>query len=173
MPAPDPALAGGLVTELAAALALAARYGGLADLLPEQLVLQARVRALLAGPVRWAGLRRPDGVAYVRWQRLVDPFRRTEVVDLMDLCGATHGVTELLLAHVAGVERARRVRGTVAVSPAEPAGWQALRELRGRGWTVGAGRWRYAVAGDDVLPWRAAPAPWRRAALAAAGRAGR
>ena len=105
------------------------------------------------------------------WQRLTDPFLRTEVVDLVDICGAASGVAELMLAHVARTERARRVRGNVAVSPAEPAGWQALHRLRARGWTVGAGRWRFAVAGEEVLPWRSAPAPWRRAALAAAGRA--
>jgi hypothetical protein len=168
---PDPALAGGLVAELAASLALGARYAGLADLLPDDRMLQARVRALLPAAVRWAGLRRDDGVAYVLWQRLTDPFRHTEVVDLVDICGAVGGVTELLLAHVATAERARRVRGNVAVSPAEPTGWQVLRGLRGRGWIVGAGRWRFAVAGEEVLPWRAAPAPWQRAALAAAGRA--
>ncbi|MFL6129077.1 MAG: hypothetical protein ACJ73E_08420 [Mycobacteriales bacterium] len=168
---PDPALADGLVLELAASLALGARYCGLADLLPEQRVLQARARTLLPGAIRWAGLRRDDGVAYVLWQRLTDPFLRTEVVDLVDICGAARGVTELLVAHVAVTERARRVRGNVAVSPAEPTGWQVLRGLRDRGWTVGGGRWRFAVAGAGVLPWRAAPAPWRRAALAAAGRA--
>jgi hypothetical protein len=167
---PDRALAGGLVTELAASLTAGARYSGLADLLPDDRVLQARVRALLPGLVRWAGLRRDGGTAYVLWQRLTDPFRHTDVVDLVDICGAASDVTELLLAHVAATERARRMRGNVAVSPAEPPGWQVLRGLRGRGWTVGAGRWRFAVAGDDVLPWRAAPAPWRRAALAAAGR---
>jgi len=168
---PDPALAGGLVAELAASLALGARYAGLVDLLPDDRLLQARVRALLPGAVRWAGLRRDDGVAYVLWQRLTDPFRLTEVVDLVEICGAVDGATELLLAHVAATERARRVRGNVAVSPAEPMGWQVLRGLRDRGWTVGAGRWRFAVAGEEVLPWRAAPAPWQRAALAAAGRA--
>jgi len=168
---PDPALAGGLVSELAASLVVGARYAGLAGLLPDDRVLHARVRALLPGAVRWAGLRRDDGVAYVLWQRLTDPFRHTEVVDLVDICGAVGGAAELLLAHVATTERARRVRGNVAVSPAEPTGWQVLRGLRGRGWIVGGGRWRFAVAGEEVLPWRAAPAPWQRAALAAAGRA--
>ena len=143
----------------------------MADLLPDRPVLQARVRALLPGPVRWAALRRGDEAAYVLWQRLTDPFLRTEVVDLVDMCGAAGGVTELLLAHVAATERARRVRGNVAVSPAEPSGWQALRGLCTPGWTLGAARWRFAVAGEEVLPWRAAPLPWRRAALPAAGRA--
>jgi hypothetical protein len=167
---PDRALADGLVTELAASLAVGARYSGLADLLPDERTLQARVRALLPGPVRWAGLRREGGVAYILWQRLTDPFLHTEVVDVVDICGAASGLSELMLAHVAATERARRVRRNVAVSPAEPAGWQMLRGLRGRGWTLAAGRWRFAVAGEEVLPWRSAPAPWRRAALAAAGR---
>ena len=167
----DPALAAGLVAELADSLAQGARFSGLADLLPDDAGLRARVRALLPGPVRWAALRRGDATAYVLWQRLTDPFRRTEVVDLVDTCGATGGVTELLLSHVAATERARRVRAAVAVSPAEPSGWQALRGLANEGWTVGAGRWRFAVAGEEVLPWRAAPLPWRRAALAAAERA--
>lgn len=167
----DPALAAGLVAELADSLALGARFSGLADLLPDEAGLRTRVRSLLPGPVRWAALRREDATAYVLWQRLTDPFRRTEVVDLVDTCGATGGVTELLLSHVAATERARRVRAAVAVSPAEPSGWQTLRGLCGEGWTIGAGRWRFAVAGEEVLPWRAAPLPWRRAALAAAGRA--
>lgn len=165
----DPALSAGLVAELAASLAERARYCGLADLLPDDRVLRARARALL-GPVRWAGLRRDEAVAYVLWQLLVDPFRHSEVVDLVDICGSARGVTELLLAHVAATERARRVRGSVAVSPAEPPGWLVLRTLCVRGWTVGAGRWRFAVAGEEVLSWRAAPLPWRRAALAAAAR---
>jgi hypothetical protein len=167
----DPTLADGLVAELTASLAQGARYSGLAGLVPDDRVLQARVRALLPGPIRWAALRRDATAAYVLWQRLADPFLGMEVVDLVDMCGATRDVTEHLLAHVADTERARRVRGSVAVSPAEPPGWQVLRGLCARGWTVGAGRWRFAVAGEEVLPWRAAPLPWRRAGLAAAGRA--
>ena len=46
---PDRTLADGLVTELAASLALGARYSGLADLLPDDRMLHARVRALLPG----------------------------------------------------------------------------------------------------------------------------
>ncbi len=167
----DPALAAGLVAELAASLALGARFSGLADLLPDEAGLRSRVRSLLPGPVRWAALRREDETAYVLWQRLTDPFRRTEMVDLVDTCGAARGVTELLVGHVAATERTRRVRAGIAVSPTEPSGWQALREWCAEGWTIGSGRWRFAMAGEEVLPWRAAPLPWRRAALAAAERA--
>jgi len=167
---PDPSLAGALPAEFAASLAVGARYAGLADLLPDAGALQDRVRALVsAGTVRWAGLARDADAAFVLWQRLVDPFLDVEVVDLVDICGAAAGAGEALLGHVAAAERARWVRGNVAVSPTAPQGWQVLRGVTGRGWTPGGGRWRFAVSGERVLPWRAAPPDWRRAALAATG----